>query len=149
MSDLTVGPGTRVTLHFSLSLEDGTEVDSNYGGEPASFDFGDGNLLPGFEEAIIGLREGDKAVVEILPEQGFGAHNPTNIQVLKRGDFPADIAMHEGLVISFQDAGSNELPGVVTDYDEESVTVDFNHPLAGRVISFSVQILQVNPIITH
>lgn len=149
MNNLSVGPGTRITLHFSISLEDGTEVDSNYGGKPASFDYGDGNLLPGFEKAISGLRQGESAVIDIPPENGFGPHNPVNVQTLKRSDFPVEMALEEGVVISFDDAGSGELPGVVVACDEQEVTVDFNHPLAGRTISFAVQILQVDPVVTH
>lgn len=149
MNELTVGPGTRVTLYFSLSLEDGTEVDSNYGGNSACFDFGDGNLLPGFEEALTGMKEGETAVLDILPEDGFGPHNPSNIQSVKREEFPDNLVLREGVVVTFQDAANNEMPGVIAKVDSDSVTVDFNHPLAGRVISFSVHILSVVPSVTH
>lgn len=149
MNDLTIGPGTQVTLHFALELEDGSVVDSNFDREPVTFVMGDGNLLPGFEEALLGLQAGDEKSFVIPPEKGFGPYNPENIQEFRRADFPADVELTEGLVLSFADAQSNELPGVVQEFDERTVTVDFNHPLAGRDIEFSVRIIDVNPAVTH
>lgn len=138
-----------MTLHFALKLNDGSTVDSNFEGEPATFDVGDGSLLPGFEEPLFGLQAGDERTFTITPEKGFGEHNPENIQHLPRSQFPADVELEEGLVLSFADAQQTELPGVVASYDEQTVTVDFNHPLAGREIEFSVKILDVNPAVTH
>lgn len=149
MSELTVGPGTRVTLHFSLALTDGTVVDSNFDGEPAVFDVGDGSLLAGYEEALFGLSVGDEIRVEMSPEQGFGQHNPSNVQVFKRDDFELDMDLETGLVLSFADAGGGELPGVVVDFDDEEVTVDFNHPLAGRQLVFRALVKAVEPAVTH
>ena len=149
MNDLTIGPGTQVTLHFALELEDGSVVDSNFDAEPVTFIVGDGNLLPGFEEALLGLQAGDEKSFVIPPEKGFGPYNPENIQEFPRKDFPGDVELAEGLILSFADAQSNELPGVVQEFDEHTVTVDFNHPLAGRDIKFSVRIIDVNPAITH
>lgn len=149
MNELAIGPGVEVTLHFELKLEDGTLVDSNFEQVPATFAIGDGNLLPGFEEVLFGLKAGDQQSFMITPEKGFGQHNPENLQVLERDEFPLDVTLEEGLVVSFADAQRAELPGVVTAFDDQSVTVDFNHPLAGRNIEFRVQIIDVKPAITH
>lgn len=149
MNDLTIGPGTQVTMHFSLSLEDGTVVDSNFEGDPVTFTVGDGNLMPGFEQALYGLSAGEEHELVIPPEQGFGQHNASNVQTVDRSDFPADVPLEEGLVMTFADAQNNELPGVVVSFDETTVNIDFNHPLAGRDVTFSVKILDVVPAITH
>lgn len=144
MNDLRIGPGTKVSLHFSLSLEDGTVIDSNFDKEPASFSVGDGSLLEGFEKKIYGMAGGEKAAFTIKPEEGFGQPNPSNIQRFERKDFSADVELVEGLMISFADASQSELPGVVKSLDGDLVYVDFNHPLAGRDIEFSVAILDVS-----
>jgi FKBP-type peptidyl-prolyl cis-trans isomerase SlpA len=144
ISPLVIGTDTRVTLHFSLKLEDGGVVDSNFDKEPASFVVGDGNLLGGFEKRLMGLSAGDKASFEIPPEDAFGQPNPNNIQHFKRSDFSVDMVLEPGLVISFADP-SGELPGVVKTIDGDKVDVDFNHPLSGRVITFSVEIVAVEP----
>src|SRR5690554_5580918 len=134
MSDLTVGPGTTVTLHFAVMLADGEAVDSTFDGDPATFTVGDGKLLKGFEQKLLGLREGDTEEFLVTPEHGFGAHNPANIQRIDRQAFDPGLTLEEGLMLSFADAQQNELPGVVVDFDEDEVVVDFNHPLAGREI---------------
>jgi FKBP-type peptidyl-prolyl cis-trans isomerase SlpA len=149
MNELVIGLGTEVTLHFSLELDDGSLIDSNFDGEPVTFVVGDGNMLPGFEEALFGLRAGDEKWFLISPEKGFGKYNPQNLQEFPRSEFPAELELVEGLVLSFADAQQNELPGVIQEFDQAKVMVDFNHPLAGRDIEFSVRIIDVNPAVTH
>lgn len=146
---LPVGPDTKITMHFSLSLEDGSLVDSNFDTDPATFIFGDGSLLPGFEEAIKGLTPGAEEILSITPEKSFGQHNPSNIQQFPRKKFDDELQLEPGLMLSFADANQAELPGVVTEVDQETVTIDFNHPLAGRMIRFKVKILTVVPAVTH
>jgi FKBP-type peptidyl-prolyl cis-trans isomerase SlpA len=85
----------------------------------------------------------------IDPEQGFGPHNPNNIQRFSKGDFTDDVQLEPGLMLSFADASQAELPGVVVEVDDEHVMVDFNHPLAGHQITFAVKILDVIPAVTH
>ncbi|MCV6604720.1 MAG: FKBP-type peptidyl-prolyl cis-trans isomerase [Porticoccaceae bacterium] len=142
MSD-SVCQGAKVTLHFSLSLEDGQQVDSNYDADPATFTVGDGNLLPGFEQSLIGLAAGAKERFAVAPENGFGQPDPNNIQQVSRASFGADADLQKGLVMTFLDANKMEVPGVITAFDDDTVTVDFNHPLAGRTILFDVHILSV------
>lgn len=137
-----IGPEAHVTLHFALKLEDGDIVDSNFEDEPVSFRMGDGNLPPGFEQAICGLKAGDQRTLTLSPEQGFGMPNPANRQIMPLKQFQG-IELEPGLMIMFQDASQSELPGVVVDIDEDAVTVDFNHPLAGKTLQFEVQILDV------
>jgi len=141
MTEVAIGPGTRVSLHFAIKLQDGQIIDSNFDTRPASFTFGDGNIPEGFEQALLGLKAGEHAELTIAPERGFGMHNPSNIQVLSRSQFK-DMELEPGLVVSFQEPGG-ELPGVVTEFDDEKVTVDFNHPLAGKTLIFEVQVESV------
>lgn len=137
-----IGPGKKVTLHFSVALADGEVVDSTRTRDvPAEFIVGDGSLLPGFEKAIFGLRAGDRRSVFIDAKRGFGEWNPDNLQTFMRLQFN-DMALEPGMVVSFADKGG-ELPGVVKELKEETVTVDFNHPLAGRDLVFEVDIIRV------
>lgn len=140
---LAVAEGAKLTLHFALRLRDGSVVDSNFEGQPAQFVLGDGNLLPGFEQPLIGMVAGQRETFVIAPEHGFGQANPNNVQTFARSTFAPDMDLAEGLVVSFADAQKAELPGVVTAFDQDQVTVDFNHPLAGKDILFEVQILSV------
>ncbi len=143
MSHSVISADSKVTLHFSLQLADGALVDSNFEKAPATFVFGDGNLLSGFERKLLGLAKGARAEFIVQPEDAFGQPNPNNVQQFKRATFAADMELHEGLVISFADASKAELPGVVKRFDAEYVWVDFNHPLAGHTLTFIVQIIDI------
>ncbi|WP_160288318.1 FKBP-type peptidyl-prolyl cis-trans isomerase [Pseudomonas knackmussii] len=142
MADVRIGADTEVTLHFALKLEDGNVVDSTFDKQPATFKVGDGNLLPGFELALYGLKAGDKRTLSIDPEQGFGQPNPANVQVMPRDQFEG-MELSHGLLVIFNDAAKTELPGVVKEFDEQRVTIDFNHPLAGKTLAFDVEIIEV------
>lgn len=144
-ADPPVGPGTRVTLSFSLSLSTGEEIDSTRG-NAVTFVVGDGNLLPGFEKAMFGLRAGDARSLDVPADQGFGQPNPDNIHMMKRSDFEKHLSLSEGLVVSFADAESNERPGMIKRLDGELVEVDFNHPLAGKDLRFDVVIKKVKQV---
>lgn len=140
---LAIGANTRVTLHFAVKLKDGQVLDSTFDRAPATFDFGDGNLLPGFEGLLEGLAAGAKETFSVAPERGFGMPNPNNLQWLARNQFADDIELQEGLLVSFADAGQSELPGVVRKIEDDRVEIDFNHPLAGRDLLFEVEIIEV------
>ena len=144
MTEQRIGPDKEVTLHFALKLENGDVVDSTFDKQPATFRVGDGNLLPGFEVALYGFKAGDKRSLQIAPENAFGQPNPQNVQVMPRSQFQ-DMELSEGLLIIFNDAANAELPGVVKAFDEQQVTIDFNHPLAGKRLSFDVEIIEVRP----
>jgi FKBP-type peptidyl-prolyl cis-trans isomerase SlpA len=144
---LPIDSGTTVTLHFSLTLENGHIVDSNFEAAPATFTVGDGNLLPGFESPLMGLFDGDEREFSILPENAFGQHNPQNVQAVERNNFE-DGELELGTMFSFQN-GDGELPGVVVEVQDNEVMVDFNHPLAGQIILFTVKIISVTPQSLH
>ena len=144
---ITIEQGTKVTMSFSLALENGELIDSNFDTEPATFVLGDGNLLPGFEIPLQGLKAGDQGEFIISPENAFGQRNPENIQQLGRDNFDQE-SLDVGDVFSFQN-GEGELPGVVIEVGDNLVRVDFNHPLAGRNIIFKVDIIEVSPSSIH
>ncbi|MEH6592017.1 MAG: peptidylprolyl isomerase [Halioglobus sp.] len=147
--NVPVSEGTRIYLNFSLSLEDGSEVDTNFGGEPVNFVYGDGSLLPGFETLLVGMTAGQRNMFTVLPENAFGQPNDNNVQVLDRDHFDEDVELEIGLVFSFADASGGELPGMLLSFDDDEVTVDFNHPLSGRKILFDVVVHRVEPAELH
>jgi FKBP-type peptidyl-prolyl cis-trans isomerase SlpA len=147
---LDIGPNCKVELHFSLKLADtGELVDSTFDKKPAELVIGDGNLPAAFEAVIHGMKAGERKIERIEPKDGFGQHNPSNVQKISKDQFDPSVELSEGLVVSFQDKAKSELPGVVAAIDDKMVTVDFNHPLAGRELEFEVEILSVAPAETH
>ncbi|WPO99336.1 peptidylprolyl isomerase [Pseudomonas sp. HR96] len=145
MTEARIAQNTEVTLHFALHLENGDTVDSTFDKAPATFKVGDGNLLPGFEAMLFGFKAGDRKTVVVPPENAFGQPNPQNVQVMPRSQFTG-MDLSEGLLVIFNDAANTELPGVVKAFDENQVTVDFNHPLAGKTLNFEVEIISVTAI---
>ncbi len=148
-SSVTIGEGTRVFLNFALSLEDGSEIDSNFSNEPVDFVVGDGSLLPGFEQLLFGMAAGERQIFSVEPENAFGMPNNSNVQEVPIGHFDDESGLEIGVLFYFADAGGGEVPGLVVAIDEEAVTVDFNHPLAGRRILFDVLIHRVEAAELH
>ncbi|MGL5285741.1 FKBP-type peptidyl-prolyl cis-trans isomerase SlpA [Aeromonas sp. RU39B] len=144
MSKLIAGDST-VLFHFAITLEDGSLADSTrLGGQPARLVMGDGSLTPHFEACLLGLQQGDKRTFTLTPEQAFGQPNPDNIHHLDRAKFGADAEPEVGAIIAFTVPGGGEIPGIVREVEGMSVTVDFNHPLAGHTVTFEVEILAVD-----
>ena len=147
-SDLIIENGSLVSLHFSLALEDGELIDSNFGSSPASFRLGDGSMLPGFEEKLLGLKAGDELESLLSPESAFGGINTENrhrFPIAKFKNLLEDelIVTEIGTVVSFKDAGGFDLPGVVSSISATEIQFDFNHPLAGKQILFKASIESV------
>lgn len=140
-TDQEIRRGSRVTVHFSLLLESGEEVDSTRRSRPATFDMGDGSLLPGFETALLGMKAGDDAQIMLEPADAFGERAPENVRVFPVEKF-SGMTLEPGLVVSFA-SSDGELPGVVRSVSGDAAEVDFNHPLAGRRIIFDVTVLAV------
>lgn len=138
-----VQEGRTVTLHFSARLEDGFEVESTAGGEPLTYEVGDGTLIGGLEVLIIGLQPGDRRTFVIGPEESFGFRDPANIHDMPRDQFEPDIDLTPGNIIEFTTPAGDELPGAVLEADDDRVTVDFNHPLAGHTLTFDVEVVAV------
>ena len=138
-----IGPGAWVRLHYTITLEEGTVADTSEGGEPLEITLGDGTLEQGLELALIGLKAGDTQTLKIGPENAFGFPDPDGVQTLSARDFPQEITPEPGQIIAFDTPGGDEILGMVKAVEGEEVTVDFNHPLAGHEITFSVEILEV------
>ncbi|MDN5666433.1 MAG: peptidylprolyl isomerase [Psychrobacter sp.] len=145
--DTRITFGSLVSLHFEVSLENGTVIDSTFGREaPVTLTVGDESLLPGFEQVLMNLRAGDTRTAHLEPEQAFGEWNPDNVQHFSRPQF-ALIADHPkvGMMVEFEDKGKNTLPGIISAINEDEIEVDFNHPLAGQSVLFKVKVFKVTP----
>ena len=134
---------SRVTLHFTLALPDDTVVDTTGSGEPLTFTMGDGTMIEGLELSLLGLSPGDHQEIRIPPETGYGYPDPAAIQKMPRSDFDDAITMETGMIMSFDLPDGEEIPGAIVDFSDDEVTVDFNHPLAGTEVTFTVDIVEV------
>lgn len=139
----TVLPDSTVDIRFSLCLIDGTVVDQTEGDETLQFTLGDGTLFEGLEKWLLGLEEGERKQFTLFPDDAFGNPDPDNLVQMSRGDFPGDIEVERGLVIGFSGPAGEEVPGTIVAVEDDVVTVDFNHPLAGQVLIFDVTVEKI------
>jgi FKBP-type peptidyl-prolyl cis-trans isomerase SlpA len=142
---LTIGHGCEVTMHFTLALEDGTVADASIDGEPMTFRMGDGTLVEGLEMVLYGLKVGDKQSLSIDPRDTFGFPEPDNIHTMPRTEFSDELKIEEGMIIGFSTPSGDEIPGAIVEIKDDEVKVDFNHPLAGHEVVFTVEIVDIKP----
>jgi FKBP-type peptidyl-prolyl cis-trans isomerase SlpA len=147
---IRIAPDSHVTLHYRLAaLVEGAEreVVSTLGGRPATLQLGGGHLAAPLEARLVGLAEGDDASFELCAEGAFGERNPELVQVLTRAAFDANAEAPgdylPGDVVEFRRPDGGRVAGVLKDSDERRVVVDFNHPLAGVPVRFSVHVIGV------
>ena len=146
MRRLPIEDGREVVMHFTIKLSDGSVADSTrMSGKPAKFRMGDGSLTENFEACLIGLRPGSEREFTLPPEDAFGEPNPDNYYYVDSSKF-SDVTKPEvGAILAFTQTDGTELPGIVRKIEGPTVTIDFNHPLAGQTVIFEVEIISVEP----
>jgi peptidylprolyl isomerase len=139
----TATTGTTVSIHYTGTLADGTTFDSSEGRDPLSFELGKGQIIPGLEKAVDGMSEGESKTVTIPAEQAYGAHIPEGVQDVPREMIPDHIPLDLGTQLQVQTQEGQQTQVVVTNVTEETVTLDGNHPLAGKDLTFAVEVVSV------
>lgn len=135
-----------VTLHHKLGLTDGSILEDTYDDEPMTFRLGTGELAQGLELALIDLQPGDEQTLDIGPDLAFGFADELAVQTLDRSEFDPQYPLEEGMIIEFSTPSGETLPGAILEFDDSRVKVNFNHPLAGQTVRYSVRIIAVeNP----
>jgi len=133
-----------VLMHYSIALTNGTEIESSFNDDPVEITMGNGDVTEGMELALFGLKEGDTQTLTLTAEQGFGLRDEDNIHDMPLSDFPEDLQPEVGLSYSFESPEDGEIPGTVLSIKDDTAEIDFNHPLAGQQIVFTIDILGVN-----
>lgn len=137
---LKVADGMVVSLDYTLKLDDGEVIDSSDGREALQFLQGQGQIVPGLEQALYGMAVGEEKEVEVAPVDGYGETDPDAYQMVPRDVFPADMTLTEGMGLRMRDESGQPLEAYVADIRPEGVLLDFNHPLAGETLFFHVKI---------
>ncbi len=136
--------GDTVGIHYTGTLTDGSTFDSSDGRDPLEFVVGSGQIIPGLDKAIPGLKVGDKKVIEIPCAEAYGAINPENRQSISREQIPADIPLEMGLTLQMQSPdGQHVMPVTVVELNDTEVTLDANHMLAGKDLTFAIEIISI------
>ena len=135
--------GDTVKIHYTGTLDDGTQFDSSSGREPLQFTLGSGQVIAGFEKAVEGMAVGDSKKVNIPPEQAYGPRHEQMIQEVPKTALPDDLEPVEGMALQAQGQDGRLVNLTVTAVQEDSITVDGNHPLAGQALNFDIELVDI------
>jgi peptidylprolyl isomerase len=141
---MTAQNGSTVKVHYTGTLKgDGSQFDSSEGREPLEFKLGEGMVIAGFEKAVTGKSAGDTVTVEIPPEEGYGDPSEELVFQVRREQLPPTVELEEGIMLEIRTEDGQPAYVRVTEFDEETVTLDGNHPLAGETLVFDIEVVEV------
>lgn len=135
--------GDTVRVHYTGKLDDGTVFDSSTSGEPLEFTIGDGNIIPGFEKAVVGMSPGDSKTEVIPAQQAYGSHRDEMVVVVDRAQMPPEMQPEIGQQLEIRQPSGESIPVVITDVSEAEITLDANHPLAGEDLTFDIKLVEI------
>jgi peptidylprolyl isomerase len=135
--------GDTVRVHYTGTLEDGTQFDSSRGADPLEFAMGQGQLIAGFERAVADLAPGESCTVTLAPDEAYGEVNPEMIQEVPRKLMPEDVKLETGMVLQGRADDGRVDNFTVVSFTEEAVKLDANHPLAGKALTFEIELIEV------
>jgi FKBP-type peptidyl-prolyl cis-trans isomerase 2 len=135
--------GDRVKVHYRGTLEDGAVFDSSFENEPIEFTIGERMLIPCFENAVIGMGEGDTRTISIPPEDAYGHHMEELVMIVKRSQIPPNIEPKVGMMLQGRSEDGAIIPFTITGFTEDSATLDGNHPLAGKRLVFEIRLIEI------
>lgn len=135
--------GDTVKIHFTGHIKGGEIFSTTHGAGPAIIEIGAGNALAGLEAGIVGMQIGEQKTIEVAPKQGFGPHLSKLVAQVKKALFPKAIVPEVGLTIQTRQAGEEPVEMTVVAIDDDTVTLDANHPLAGQTLVFDVELVGI------
>jgi peptidylprolyl isomerase len=135
--------GDTVRVHYRGTLSDGSEFDSSADREPLEFVAGTGQVIPGFDSAVLSLAPGEKTTVTIPADEAYGAHDPEGLRTFPISAFPSPPEV--GWAVELGGPSGERIPATILEVSEEEVTLDFNHPLAGQDLTFELELVEVVP----
>lgn len=139
---MAISEGSKVSIEYTLRLDDGNVVDTNVDEEPLVYVQGENHIIPGLEKELEGLNVGDEKEVTVSPEEGYGPVNEAAFQEVNKSEIPEE-ARVEGAQLQAQNPQGQMVYPVVKEVKDETIVLDFNHPLAGKELNFSVKILDI------
>ena len=141
----TVQTGQKVEVHYIGTFNDGTEFDSSRSrGETISFEVGSGQMIQGFDEAVVGMAVGDVKDITLEPESAYGPHNPAFVQVYSKEVFPSDVELKQDATVAGQNELGQPMIAKIVEIRDNDVVLDFNHPMAGKTLNFNIEIVNIS-----
>jgi len=136
-------PGDTVKVHYTGKLEDGTVFDTSADRAPLQFTIGEGQIIPGFEQAVVGMNPGESKTIKVLTNDAYGPHREDMVLVVDRNQLPVDLIPEVGQQLQSRQPDGQIIVVTVIAVSESTVTVDANHPLAGKDLTFDIQLVEI------
>ena len=137
--------GDKISVHYTGKLTDGTLFDSSTGREPLEFEIGSGMVIKGFDEGVTGMSIGEKKTVHIPATEAYGDMNPEHMAVFNKAEIPSDIPYEVGMQLNMHQDGSGQvMPVTVVEVTDTTITLDANHPLAGKDLIFDLELVSIS-----
>lgn len=143
---MTIKKGSTVQLDYEGRLENGDVFDSSKHGDhshPLEFEVGAGHVIKGFDQAVLGMKEGDEKEFTLKPEEAYGMPNPNMLKKVPRSLLPKDQEPKPGMMLVLGAPNGQQIPAKIAEVNEKEVTLDLNHPLAGKTLIFKIKIVSV------
>jgi FKBP-type peptidyl-prolyl cis-trans isomerase 2 len=141
---MPIKKGDKVKVEYEGSLDDGTVFDSTKKhGEPLEFEVGTGQLIPGFDNAVLGMEKDEEKEFKLKPDDAYGDHNPELCKKVPREQLPKNEELEAGMMLMLTLPNGMQFTAKIAEIDKESVTLDLNHPLAGKTLTFKIKIIDV------
>ena len=141
---MTVKKNDKVKVHYVGTLDNGTMFDKSTNEEPLEFVVGTGQIIPGFEQAVIGMNLNEEKKVAIKAENAYGLRNEKLVGDFPRSSLPEGFVPQKSMVITLHDQEGRAIPATIINVAEQNITIDLNHPLAGKDLNFSIKVLSIN-----
>lgn len=135
--------GDKVTVHYTGKLTDGTVFDSSNGSTPLEFRIGEGQIIPGFEKAVLGMSAGESKTTHLKIDDAYGPHRPEMVVEVSRSQMPSEIEPEIGQQLQIQQPDGGVIPVVITEVNDTTITLDANHPLAGEELIFDIELVAI------
>ena len=136
--------GNTVRVHYTGKLDDGTVFDSSVGGDPLEFTIGQGQMIPGFERGVVGMELGETRTLVIAADQAYGVHRPDGVFEVDRSEIPTTIPLEVGMQLQANGPGGRPVSMTVAALSDDKVTMDANHPLAGKDLTFEIEVVEIS-----
>jgi len=138
---MPIKKGDKVKVHYTGKLEEGTVFDSSEGKEPLEFEVGSGMIIKGFDDAVMGMEKGDEKEITLKPEEAYGDINPQLMKKVPKEQLPKEPEPKVGMMLALGTPDGQQIPARIAEVSDNEVTIDINHPLAGKTLIFKIKVV--------
>jgi len=141
---MPIKKGDKIKVDYTGTFDDGTVFDTSEGKQPLEFEAGAGKVIKGFDEAVIGMEKDEEKEIKIEPKEAYGDINPQMVQKIPRDKLPPGQEPKPGMMLGLGTPDGKQMPARITEVNEKEITIDLNHPLAGKTLNFKIKIIEIS-----